>query len=218
MMIFAHRAGAGRRLADALSEYADRDDVVVIGLARGGVPVAAEVAAALHAPLDVLVVRKLNVPGQEEIAFGAIAPGEAVVINDRWAKRLPSGAIQFVVARERLEVARAQHKYRGTRPPVEARDKVAILVDDGLGTGATMRAAIRAVRRSQPKEIVIAVPVAERDSLNEVSREADKAVCLAEPQQFTAVSLWYVDFPTVTDEDIEEALTHQEAGVHHALT
>ncbi len=214
MMIFAHRAGAGRRLAEKLSEYAHRGDVIVLGLTRGGVPVANEIAAALDAPLDVLVVRKLGMPGQEELAFGAMAPGDIVVANERWAKRLPPAAIQFAEARERIELARAERKLRGDRPPLEARGQTVILVDDGLATGASMRAAIRAVRRLTPKEIIVAVPVAARASVDEVAREADKFVCLATPDDFAAVSLWYIDFPQVSDEEVQETLTRQMAVTH----
>jgi putative phosphoribosyl transferase len=217
MMIFAHRAGAGRRLADSLSEYDGRNDVIVLGLTRGGVPVAAEIARALHAPLDVLVVHKLGMPGQEELAFGAIAPGEMVVVDDRWAKRIPPAAVQFVVARERIELVRTERRLRGTRPPVDVCNKVTILVDDGMATGATMRAAIRSVRRSNPKEVVVAVPIAGRDALDIVGREADKVVCLAQPDDFTAVSLWYIDFPRINDEEVEDLLAHPEAGAHHVL-
>ncbi len=214
MMIFAHRAGAGRRLAEQLSEYAHRDDVIVLGLARGGVPVASEIAKALDAPLDVLVVRKLGMPGQEELAFGAIAPGDIVVVNERWAKRMPPAAVQFVVARERIELARRERELRGDRPPLDARGQTVILVDDGLATGASMRAAIRAVRRLTPKEIIVAVPVGARESVDEVAREADKLVCLATPEDFAAVSLWYIDFPQVSDEEVQGLLTQRIPVTH----
>jgi putative phosphoribosyl transferase len=207
MMIFAHRAGAGRRLADRLHDYAGRDDVVVLGLARGGVPVAHEVATALDAPLDVFVVRKLGMPGQEELAIGAIAPGEVVVVNERWARRMPPAAIQFVIARERLELSGAERKYRGDRPPLELKGKTVIVVDDGLATGASMRAAVRSIRRLDPKEIVVAVPVGAKESVEGLRKEADKVVCLAVPDEFTAVSLWYTDFPQVNDEEVHELLS-----------
>jgi putative phosphoribosyl transferase len=207
MMIFAHRAGAGRRLADRLHDYAGRDDVVVLGLARGGVPVAHEVATALDAPLDVFVVRKLGMPGQEELAIGAIAPGEVVVVNERWARRMPPAAIQFVIARERLELSGAERKYRGDRPPLELKGKTVIVVDDGLATGASMRAAVRSIRRLDPKEIVVAVPVGAKESVEDLRKEADKVVCLAVPDEFTAVSLWYTDFPQVNDEEVHELLS-----------
>lgn len=214
MMIFAHRAGAGRRLAEQLSEYARRGDVIVVGLTRGGVPVASEIAKALDAPLDVLVVRKLGMPGQEELAFGAIAPGDIVVVNERWAKRMPPAAVQFVVARERIELARRERELRGDRPPLDARGQTVILVDDGLATGASMRAAIRAVRRLTPKEIIVAVPVGARESVDEVAREADKLVCLATPEDFAAVSLWYIDFPQVSDEEVQKLLTERMPVTH----
>ena len=215
MMIFAHRAGAGRRLADRLHDYTGRDDLIVLGLARGGVPVAHEVAAALGAPLDVFVVRKLGMPGQEELAIGAIAPGEAVVVDERWAKRMPPAAIQFVVARERLELAAAERKVRGGRPPLDLNGRTVMLVDDGLATGTSMRAAIRSIRRFHPKQIIVAVPVGARESVDEVRKEADTVVCLAVPDEFTAVSLWYTDFPAVSDEEVHELL--KSGDRHHAL-
>jgi predicted phosphoribosyltransferase len=205
---FADRRDGGRLLAERLSSYARRPGVVVLGLPRGGMPVAAEVASALHAPLDVFVVRKLGVPGHEELAMGAIASGGVRVLNSDVvrAARISRPALERVAARELATLESRERSYRGARPPVEVRDRTAILVDDGLATGATMRAAIAALRDRGAAEIVVAVPTAPRETCEALSREVDDVVCATMPEPFTAVGLWYEDFAPVTDEEVRALL------------
>jgi putative phosphoribosyl transferase len=208
---FADRHDAGRRLATALGHYAGRGDAVVLALPRGGVPVAFEVAEALGLPLDVFVVRKLGVPGHEELAMGAIATGEVMVLNDDvvMATGIERDQIEAVVARE-LETLRAQElDYRGDRPPVEVRERVAIAVDDGLATGATMRAAVHALRDRGVKAIVVAVPTAPRETCDALGLEADEVICASTPDPFMAVGLWYRDFSPVGDDQVRELLARR---------
>lgn len=205
---FADRHDAGRRLATSLRGYAGRDDVVVLGLPRGGVPVAYEVARALRAPLDVFLVRKLGVPGHEELAMGAIASGGVMVLNDDVVAATGIGPeeIEAVAARE-LETLRHQEtKYRGERAPVEVRDRAAIAVDDGLATGATMRAAVSALRGRGAGSIVVAVPTAPRETCEALRRQVDEVVCATTPDPFMAVGLWYRDFAPVSDGEVRELL------------
>jgi predicted phosphoribosyltransferase len=205
---FADRRDAGRRLAAGLSHYAGRDDVVVLGLPRGGVPVAYEVADALGAPLDVFVVRKLGVPGHEELAMGAIASGDVMVLNDDvlTAAAIERDQFEAVAARE-LETLRQQElAYRGARSPLEVRDRVVIVVDDGLATGATMRAAVRALRDRDAKAIVVAVPTAPRETCDALRREVEELLCASTPDPFMAVGLWYRDFMPVADDQVRELL------------
>lgn len=205
---FRDRRDGGRRLAEALSRHAGRSDVVVLGLPRGGVPVAAEVARALGAPLDVFVVRKLGVPGHEELAMGAIASGGVRVLNQDVVDTLgiPQHVIDEVAGRELETVEARERSYRGDRPPLDVRGRAAILVDDGLATGATMRAAIRALRDLRASEIVVAVPTAPRETCEALAREVDEVVCATTPEPFTAVGLWYTDFTPVSDEEVRELL------------
>jgi predicted phosphoribosyltransferase len=205
---FRDRREAGRLLAARLSAYANRPDVVVLALPRGGVPVAAEVARALGAPLDVFVVRKLGVPGHEEFAFGAIATGGVRVLNEDVVRALqiPDRVIDAVAAREQEELARRERVYRGDRPPLDVRGRTVILVDDGLATGATMHAAIRALRQQQPARIVVAVPTASPEACDELKRVVDDVVCATTPDPFYAVGLWYEDFSQTTDEEVRELL------------
>jgi len=205
---FRDRREAGRLLAAKLSAYANRPDVVVLALPRGGVPVAAEVARALGAPLDVFVVRKLGVPGHEEFAFGAIATGGVRVLNEDVVRALqiPDRVIDAVAAREQEELARRERVYRGDRPPLDVRGRTVILVDDGLATGATMHAAIRALRQQQPARIVVAVPTASPETCDELKRVVDEVVCATTPDPFYAVGLWYEDFSQTTDEEVRELL------------
>jgi predicted phosphoribosyltransferase len=207
-MIFTDRRHAGRALAQQLSEYAHRPDVVVLGLPRGGVPVAWEVARALDAPLDVFVVRKLGVPGQSELAMGAIASGGVTILShDLIARvRIPSSEIDAAIARERQELSRRERRYRGGRPALSLSGKTVLLVDDGLATGATMRAAIAAVRKLGPASIVVAVPTAARQACDEARAAADECVCVSTPPHFMAVGEWYADFSQTTDEEVEELL------------
>lgn len=205
---FADRHDAGRHLAAELSQFAGRDDVVVLGLPRGGVPVAEEVARALGAPLDVFVVRKLGVPGHEELAMGAIATGGVRVLNDDVVSAAGIGVadVERVGARE-LETLTAQElAYRGDRPPVEVRERSVIVVDDGLATGATMRAAVTALRERGAREIVVAVPTAPRETCQALGQIADAVVCATTPDPFMAVGLWYRDFSPVSDDEVRELL------------
>ena len=208
MTIYQDRIDAGRQLARALGEYAGRSDVLVLGLPRGGVPVAAEVARALGAPLDVMIVRKLGAPWQPELAMGAIASGGVRLLNPEVVRSLgvDEDAIEEVAARERRELARREKAYRGDRPPFEARGRHVILVDDGMATGATMRAAVAAVREMDPASIVVAVPTAAADTCRLVKAEADRVVCLDTPEPFMAVGCWYRDFDQTSDGQVRDLL------------
>lgn len=211
---FADRHDAGRRLAAELTSYAERQDVVVLGLPRGGVPVACEVAAALDAPLDVFVVRKLGVPGHEELAMGAIASGDVRVLNRDVvvASAISPDELEQVTQRELETLARQEASFRGERPPVEVKDRTAIAVDDGLATGATMRAAITALRERGAAEIVVAVPTAPRETCEALRSLADQVVCLITPHPFMAVGLWYEDFAPVSDNDVQLVLAGRHYG------
>jgi putative phosphoribosyl transferase len=205
---FADRSDAGRRLAERLTQYAGRDDVVVLGLPRGGVPVAFEVARSLGVPLDVFVVRKLGVPGHEELAMGAIASGGVRVLNaDVLAATLvPPEAVEAVAARELERVESQERAYRGERQPIDVHGRVVILVDDGLATGATMRAAVAALRDRGAGRIVVAVPTAPIETCEALRREVDEILCALTPDPFMAVGLWYRDFAPVSDEQVRELL------------
>ncbi len=206
---FANRTEAGRLLAEKLVQYAGRDDVVVLGLPRGGVPVAYQVARRLGAPLDVFIVRKLGVPGFEELAAGAIASGGVRVLNEDVVRAIPHAdeAIEAVTARETAELERREQIYREGRPPPEFHDRIVILVDDGLATGATMRAAVKALRQSGAAKIVVAVPVGPPDTCRELEEEADETICLSTPEFFQAVGQYYEDFSQTSDEDVRELLS-----------
>ena len=211
---FENRHDGGRRLAELLSRYADREDVVVLGLPRGGVPVAFEVARALRAPLDVFLVRKLGVPGHEELAMGAIASGGIRVLNQDVvaATGIRQDEIEAVAEREQDEIDRRERAYRGDRPPLEVRGRTAILVDDGVATGATMRAAVAALRDRGAGTIVVAVPTAPPETCESLRREVDEIVCLSTPDPFMAVGLWYRDFAPVSDEEVREVLERAASG------
>ncbi|MGO9920201.1 MAG: phosphoribosyltransferase [Isosphaeraceae bacterium] len=198
---FVDRADAGHVLARELAAYANRKDVVVLGLPRGGVPVAYEVARELKAPLDVFLVRKLGAPGQEELAMGAIASGDVVVINDDvvTALKISREAIAAAVEHERQELARREAIYRDDRPPLDVEDKTVILIDDGLATGSTMRAAVAALRNQNPARIVVAVPIGAASTCAELRSIADDCVCVIAPEHFRAVGLWYDDFAQTDD-------------------
>lgn len=195
-------------LAEQLEQYAGREDVLVLGLPRGGVPVAFEVAQALDVQLDVFVVRKLGVPGHEELAMGAIASGGVRVLNDEVVRELEidEASIARAAAAEGAELERREHAYRGERGPVEVGGRTVILVDDGLATGSTMHAAALAVRRQDPSRIVVAVPVAAEHSCEEFRAEVDETVCVATPDAFMAVGLWYDDFAPTSDDEVRELL------------
>lgn len=208
----ADRRDAGRILADHLMSYRDDPDVIVLALPRGGVPTGYEVARALHAPLDVFVVRKLGVPGHEEYAMGAIASGGVTVMNpDTAALRLATEDVEAVIERETRELARREAAYRGSRPPLDVAGRTVILVDDGLATGSTMRAAVRAIRRRDPKRVVVAVPVAARQTCEFLRQDADEVVCVFTPSPFMAVGEWYERFDQTTDEEVHALLAAASA-------
>jgi predicted phosphoribosyltransferase len=213
---FRDRIDAGRQLSRKLDRFKDKPDVVVLALPRGGVPVAYEVAGYLDAPLDVFLVRKLGVPGHEELALGAIASGGTRVLNDDVVQmaRIPDHAIDAIAAREQRELERRESAYREGRPPAPVHGRTAILVDDGLATGATMLAAARAVRNLGPKRVIIAVPVAARDTCDFLQREVDEIVCSETPEPFRAVGLWYEDFSQTTDDEVCDLLTR---SARHAV-
>jgi putative phosphoribosyl transferase len=205
---YRDRRDAGRVLATRLSSYRDRDDVLVLGLARGGVPVGWEVAAALRAPLEVFCVRKLGVPQWQELAMGAITTGGGVVINDNLVRRLDISAedLDAAIARETAELDRRERAYRGDRAPTELAGRTAVLVDDGIATGASMLAAVRAVRAVGPAGVVVAVPVGAPSACREIGREADDVVCATMPAAFEAVGQVFDDFHQVSDDEVRELL------------
>jgi putative phosphoribosyl transferase len=206
--MFPDRAEAGRLLGLKLSKYAGGHDVIVLGLPRGGVPVAYEVAQALRVPLDVFIVRKLGVPGFEELAVGAIASGGVRVLNDDVVRALPNAneIIEAVTQREIAEVQRREQQYRDGRPPPQIENRTVILIDDGLATGATMRAAVKALRQRGAAKIVVAVPVGPPETCKEFEDEADEVVCASAPEYFQAVGQYYEDFSQTTDEEVRELL------------
>jgi putative phosphoribosyl transferase len=205
---FRNRTEAGQRLAAELSRYAGNQDVLVLGLPRGGVPVAFEVARALNAPLDVFLVRKLGVPGQEELAMGAIASGGVRILNRGVMRTLqiPDEIVEAVAAREEQELERRQRAYRNDRSAPKVEGRIVILVDDGMATGATMRAAAAALRQQDPARVVIAVPAAAPETCEALREEVDEIVCTFTPEPFYAVGLWYEDFPQTTDEEVRDLL------------
>jgi putative phosphoribosyl transferase len=207
-MLFQDRFEAGRVLASRLRDLRDRTDIVVLALPRGGVPVGYEVATALHAPLDVFVVRKLGAPGQEELAMGALGSGGVTVLNRRvvQALGLTQSEIDTAVHREERELERREREYREGRPPLDVNGRTAILVDDGLATGSSMRVAVAALLEKSPAEIVVAVPVASQETCSELAGEVDRLVCISTPEPFLAVGQWYRDFSQTTDEQVRELL------------
>ena len=205
---FRDRAEAGRVLAEKLEAYANRSDVVVLALPRGGVPVAFEVARKLNAPLDVFLVRKLGVPGHAELAMGAIASGGVRVLNEDVVDylRIPDEVIDAVAAEEQRELDRRERAYRGYAGAPDVRGRTVILVDDGLATGSSMRAAVIALREQQPARIIVAVPVAARATCDEFRSQVDEIVCAVTPEPFRAVGLWYEDFSQTSDEEVRNLL------------
>ena len=205
---FFDRRDAGRALASRLAKYAGRDDVMVLALPRGGVPVAYEVASALGAPMDVFLVRKLGTPGHRELAMGAIASGGVRVLNDdvvRWYG-IPDAAIDSVAREEEHELERRARAYRGDRPVHDLANRTVILVDDGLATGSTMRAAAQAMRAHRPSRVVIAVPVGARQTCTELADVADEVICARVPEPFSAVGQWYVNFDQTDDDEVRDLL------------
>jgi predicted phosphoribosyltransferase len=215
-MMFRDRTEGGRLLASRLMTYAGRPDVLVLGLPRGGIPVAFEVARELSAPLDVFLVRKLGVPGHEELAMGAIATGGVRVLNEDVVRGLgiPDEVIDAVAAAEQEELERRQRAYRGDRPAPNVRGRTVILIDDGLATGSTMRAAVASLRRQGPARIVVAVPVGAPGTCMEMNDEADEVVCAHMPEPFCAVGLWYEDFSQTTDEEVHDFLERAATEEH----
>lgn len=209
---FRNRTQAGKLLAAQLTEYANRADVLVLGLPRGGVPVAYEVAKELDAPLDVCLVRKLGVPGHKELAMGAIATGGVRVINENvvdWLRISPE-TINQVAAIEMRELDRRSHTYRGNSPLLKVKNHTIILVDDGIATGATIRAAIATLKKQQPGKLVVAVPVAAASTCEELQAEVDQVVCVMMPEDLCAIGIWYEDFQQTTDAEVCELLTRQK--------
>jgi putative phosphoribosyl transferase len=205
---FADRTDAGRVLAAHLREYADRPGVLVLALPRGGVPVAFEVARELDAPLDVFLVRKLGVPGHEELAMGAIASGGIRIVNEQVVRALgiTDDQIAAAAAAEARELERRDREYRGDRPPPAVQGRTVVLVDDGLATGSTMRAAAAAVRAQEPRHLVVAVPVGAAETCEALRGEVDRVVCAVTPEPFYGVGMWYEDFTQTTDEEVRELL------------
>ncbi|MGV0874153.1 phosphoribosyltransferase [Mycolicibacterium sp. XJ879] len=206
--VFANRQEAGEVLGEELSSYRGKDNVLVLGLARGGVPVGWHVASALHAPLDVFLVRKLGVPHWPELAMGALASGGGIVLNDSVVRslRISDEQLQDVINRETEELHRRERAYRGDRPPVDVSGRIVILVDDGIATGASMLAAVRAVRAGGPARLVVAVPVGAPSACREMAAEADEVVCVTMPAGFEAVGQVFQDFRQVTDDEVRELL------------
>ena len=217
---FRNRRDAGRRLATELVTYANRPDVIVLALPRGGVPVGYEVATALGAPLDVFVVRKLGLPWHEEIAMGAIASGGVRVLDKELLRiaRVSEADLRRVIAREAKELARRERQYRGDRPFPDLRDKTVILVDDGLATGSTMRAAVEALRQEGPARIVVAVPVSSPETCDAFRDVADEIICAETPEPFRAVGAWYDDFSQTKDEEVHELLERARSVTHATVS
>lgn len=211
---YRDRHDAGRQLAEQLSRYQDKPNVSVLALPRGGVAIGYEVAQALHAPLDVFVVRKLGLPGHEEYAMGAIASGGIRVMNPLPGITVPPEALAAVLVKEQTELIRREQLYRAQRPPIQVAGRTVILVDDGLATGATMRAAAVAIRQQHPQRLVVAVPVGARDSCESLRDIADEIVCPAMPEPFHALSLWYDQMPQASDDEVRALL--QKAWQAHA--
>ena len=217
MGLFKDRRDAGRKLAQELSAYTGRSDVIVLALPRGGVPVAYEVARALSVPLDIFIVRKLGLPGHEELAIGAIASGDVRVLNDDivHALKIPQGMIETVTRQELQELERRERAYRGDRPAPEVRGRIVILIDDGLATGASMRAAVAALRLQNPARIVVAVPTAALETCEAFRPEVDEIVCAMTPEPFYGVGRWYEDFSQTTDEEVQALLEEATRQLQH---
>lgn len=204
--LFEDRREAGRVLAERLAHLQGHEDLLVLALPRGGVAVGFEVARALHAELDVFIVRKLGYPGHEEYAMGAIASGGVCVMNAHPGMKVGERELERVIRREQEELLRREHLYRGSQPPVSVAGRTVIVVDDGLATGATMRAAVAALRKLGPERLTVAVPVGAQETCRQLEREADEVVCAEMPSPFRAVGLWYGNFPQSTDDEVKQFL------------
>src|SRR5947208_3466501 len=212
---FRDRTEAGKLLAAQLAAYANQQDPIVLALPRGGVPVGFEIAQALHAPLDVIVVRKLGVPGQEELAMGAIATGGICILNKDVVQflNIPDEVIDEITAQELQELERREHLFRGERPAYDVGGRTVILVDDGIATGATMHAAVAAIKQRQPTRIIIAVPTAAPSTCDEFAAEVDELVCVIRPEPFIAVGYWYRQFSQTSDEEVRSLLERANQGL-----
>ncbi len=212
-MVFPDRIAAGRMLGARLVPFANEESLLVLALPRGGVPVAFQVAIALHAPLDVFLVRKLGLPGQEELAIGAIASGGSRLLNDKLicSLHLPAQQVQSITQHETWELERRERLYRGDRDAPNIQGHTLILVDDGMATGSTMRVAVTALRQNDPRKIIVAVPVAASAACKQLRREADAVVCLSTPPDFYAVGEWYRDFSQVSDTEVRELLDRAQS-------
>ena len=209
---FKNRYDAGRQLARLLTSHANRNETIVLGLARGGVPVAYEIATTLNAPLDVFVVRKLGVPGHEELAMGAIASGGEIVLNNEVIqdRHISDEQIEHVVARERVELSRRERRYRDGNPAPSIKDQTVLLIDDGLATGSTMRAAAIAVRKQAPKQVVVAVPISDPGVCENIRDLVDETICMVTPEPLYAVGIWYRNFAPTTDDEVSELLRRRQ--------
>jgi len=220
--MFRDRGDAGKKLAQRLLHYANRDDVVVLGIPRGGVPVAFEVAQALHAPLDILLVRKLGTPGQKELAMGAIASGGVRILNEEVVRDLDIGEAELAaaIAEQEAELRRREQLFRGVRPALSLQGKIAIVVDDGIATGSSMLAAIDALRSLGPEKIVVATPVAPSHAIDRIARTADEFVCLLSPEGFFGISEFYEHFPQIEDAEVRTLLgrASQSMAARHKPT
>jgi putative phosphoribosyl transferase len=216
--VFHDRRHAGRELAGVLGGYRQRSEVLVLALPRGGVPVGFEVAEALHAPLDVFIVRKLGAPGHEEYAIGAIASGGVRVLNQNVLRLLhiDEATVEEITRAEQRELERREQLYRGDRPAPEVRGRTVILVDDGLATGQAMLAAIKALKLQRPQRLVVAVPTAAAETCDDLRAEADDVICATTPEPFRAVGPWYEDFSQPSDEEVRELLARAQADAAHA--
>ncbi len=214
MAMFKDRREAGQQLAQELTQYKNQEDLVVLGLPRGGVPVAYEVAEALNCPLDVFIVRKLGVPGQPELAMGAIASGDVQVLNENVVNRagVSEQQIKKIAQKVKEELEKREEAYRGARPDINLKDKIVLLIDDGLATGASMRAAVSALKEHEPQKIVVAVPTAPKDTCGEFESMVDEVICLRNPSPFWGVGGSYQNFSQTSNEEVRELLNQAEAA------
>jgi predicted phosphoribosyltransferase len=212
MALYRDRRDAGEKLADSLQDLRGTRDLLILALPRGGVPVAEPVARRLGAPLDVFMVRKIGLPGHEELAMGAVASGGIVLVNPALVEQMPEEQFRWALERAVNELNERERLYRGGRPPPDVAGRTVVLIDDGLATGATMRAAVEALRRRGPRQIIVGVPIASPETCEELAREVDRVVCAATPQPFHAVGLWYQDFSPTSDEEVRRILASVGSG------